>query len=613
MKKRYFFRISGFILILGFLFLSSAGIAQNGNVYAISLDGAESFYVNDDASNHLDLTASYTFECWFNVDTYEALDRIFDRRTVCAMSIISANGSGDFALRFTERTSSHGILNTLETSATYDMNIDTWYHVAVTYDATSNDAKLYINGDLAASATSSNWSLTASTNPINIGGMYYSGYYYNQIAADIDEFRISNIARSISDMQTSTHREEYSSDANTVLLMHFNDQGDPPTYVSGTGLTGTRGDDDVDSFDYTAELISSPNYLLRPNYRSKATGNWNTPATWSFYNGSSWSNASLFPGDYNPEVNILGGFTVTKAGDLTITSNTTLTIEDDGNLTVSGTLTNDGTLTIQSNENGDGSLIFESGTPSATVQRYIIGHGGVAAQGWHQLGSPVATFNIDGSDFDPGDVAPATNDDLYRWEETTGYWMNYKNGDPTKIIPGAGYFTAWENDVTKEFSGILNVDDVDTTGLTNTPASGNSGWHLLGNPFASALKWNDGNWNLSADVNGTAKIWNSTGPSYTDINANGIIPSGNGFMVYVSADASLLTIPKASRVHNAAAWYKSTVNKLQLIARNLENNSFQEHNISLNQEATDGFDMPFDSYFLAGYAQNFIRWLTNKN
>lgn len=232
------------ILFLLF-FLSSAVFSQN--TYVISLDGAESFGVNDDASNNLDLTGSYTFECWISVDSYQEYDRIFDRRTVCELSLYAPVSSG-FRLRFTERGSSDNILRSLVT--TNDFSLDTWYHIAVTFDGST--ARLYVNNSLEASEVNTNWSLAASTNALNIGGLYYSSYS-NQIDALIDEFRVSNTARAIGDMQTTTSASPYTSDANTVLLMHLDDQGDPPTYISGTGLTGSTFDDDITSIDYVTD------------------------------------------------------------------------------------------------------------------------------------------------------------------------------------------------------------------------------------------------------------------------------------------------------------------------------------------------------------------------
>ena len=254
-------------IVFVFLFMVVTTFGQN--TYVISLDGAESFFVNDDANNHLDLTGSYTFECWINVDSYQQYDRIFDRRTVCEMSIYAPGGSGDFRLRYTERGSSHNILRNLTT--TNDLSLDTWYHIAVTFDNNTNICRLYVNNSLEASETNANWSLTASTNALNIGGLYNNGYH-NQIDALIDEFRVSNIARAIGDMQTSTSDAAYSSDNNTVLLMHLDDQGDPPTYVSGIGLSGTTGDDNITSSDYiTPSDLPLPVELT--SFTAKVIGN----------------------------------------------------------------------------------------------------------------------------------------------------------------------------------------------------------------------------------------------------------------------------------------------------------------------------------------------------
>jgi hypothetical protein len=66
-----------------------------------------------------------------------------------------------------------------------------WHHVAVTRDS-SNDMRLFVDGNMAGSAT--NITGTLSNNSIlGIGGVYNgSGYYGN---GKIDELRVSNIAR----------------------------------------------------------------------------------------------------------------------------------------------------------------------------------------------------------------------------------------------------------------------------------------------------------------------------------------------------------------------------------------------------------------------------------
>lgn len=330
--------------------------------------------------------------------------------------------------------------------------------------------------------------------------------------------------------------------------------------------------------------------------------------------------------DLSPGQTIAGTLTIASGGNLILASSQTLTIDGslalnesvilDGNLsigsggaatlavnkglTVSGTLSNSGTLTIKSDASGTGSLIHSSSGVSATVERYVAGHANVAADGWHLMGSPVATFNISGSPF-----APGTSDDFYGWSESTNTWLNYKAGNPTQIVPGTGYLVAYENTGTKTFSGNLNVSDVSVSGLSYNPSQGN-GWHLLGNPFASALEWNKtgGSWSLS-NVAGTAKVWNSGTKAYDDVVANGIIPSAQGFFVQVNNATNGLTIPAAARAHSSTAWYKNTTPRILLSASPADGSSRQESQIRMEAEATAGFDFYHDSRFLPGYAPQF--------
>ena len=365
------------------------------NKYAISLDGGESFYVND-GSDALDVSSSWTFEAWINVASYTSsnYDCIMDRRTVFSFYLID-DDNDDYAVAFAARNSSGSIIAYIDCdgsgSTSANMQYDTWYHVAATYDGTT--AYLYVDGTSYDSSTDSDWNLTASSNAINIGGRYWGGYSRQMEDADIDEVRVSDIARNISDLQTSTHWEEYSSDSNTVLLMHLNDKGNPPTYISGTGLDGSTGDDDITDADYTDSTIDSPDYLLRPKYRTQETNNWNTLATWEAENGvDTYVDATIIPGLYTEKITIINGDTVNVdagvvANNLEIESGAQLYISPSNSLSVEGTLTNNaGTsgLIIEADATGNGSLIESNGV-SATVEQHI------SADAWHLVSSPVST------------------------------------------------------------------------------------------------------------------------------------------------------------------------------------------------------------------------------
>jgi hypothetical protein len=252
------------------------------------------------------------------------------------------------------------------------------------------------------------------------------------------------------------------------------------------------------------------------------------------------------------------------------------------------------------------SLIHNTANVPATIQRHIAGGWGAWDEGWHLISSPVAAQAI--GDFTT--TGTGNDYDFYGWNETANTWMNYKdenfvawNGS-ADFNPGQGYLISYEQTQPgKAFTGNINVADKLIYGLTYNQNNGN-GWQLLGNPFSSALIWNDGNWALS-NVAGTAKIWSSTQKSYSDIGPGGIIPSAQGFMIQVSASDNSVTIPSAARTHSNLAWYKSDDEEILLVAREAGGTSAQESTIRIDNNATAGFDFYYDSRFLPGYAPLF--------
>jgi hypothetical protein len=268
-------------------------------------------------------------------------------------------------------------------------------------------------------------------------------------------------------------------------------------------------------------------------------------------------------------------------------------------------LTVDGTLTIQSNATNTGSLIINgtvSGSGTMTMQRHIpawTNNDPGQSDGWHLLGTPVATFNIDGSPFDPGSL-----DDFYGWSETTWEWLNHKVGNPTQMEPGIGYLVAYQTTDTKDFTGTFNNADVTHTNLSVTPTKGN-GWHLLGNPFQSALHWTNagGTWNPTNIETGAKILQNRTYVDITADGANQYIPANQGFFVKATNTTNSITIPAAERVHNSTAFYKSVpANVLELAASDGINNTVRTW-IQIMDDATAGFDEQYDMHFLGGMYQ----------
>jgi hypothetical protein len=311
----------------------------------------------------------------------------------------------------------------------------------------------------------------------------------------------------------------------------------------------------------------------------------------------------------DPVVDLTPG-TPAVCNNLTIDPGAVLTVGDGKALTVYGTLTNNagaGGLIIQSTSVGTGSLIQGTTAVEGTMQRYIPQRTD-ALHGWHFLSSPVEPQAIQ-TEFVPNPPSSGTQA-FFSWDEPTALWLNTKDGSgnwaagfESDFIEGKGYLVNYPSVVTKNFASMLHVLDVAKPGLTKS-ATTYSGWNLLGNPFSSGITWHT-SWSLT-NIAAVAKIWNSGGASYSDINPGDIIPATQGFMVHVTTNPGSVTIPAAARTHSSQAWYKSSGDPLIMLkANDLAGQTFQESVIRFNPESTVGYDSDFDAYFLEGYAPQF--------
>jgi len=333
---------------------------------------------------------------------------------------------------------------------------------------------------------------------------------------------------------------------------------------------------------------------------------------------SSTDNVSIANTSTEPTIS---GATTAECNNLVVASGSILTIDYNGKLTVGNDLTNSSTFTINSTSLGTGSLIVEgTATGSVTFQRSITTWTN-STDGWHLLSSPV-TMQAIRSNFVPD--PPTANEDFYSWkeDETTNNWINTKSGTATwnsgfenDFTVGKGYLVAYGSSsvVSHEFSGVPNVANVSKSSLTYTTESPNTGWHLLGNPYSSALYWNKTSWGLT-NVFATAKIWKESSAAYIDVAASsGIIPAMQGFMVRVTSSSGSLIIKAGDRTHNSQNWYKGTeANIIKLTGYDTENGTAQESIIKFDPLSTENIDIEFDSYFMSGYAPLFYTMAKGK-
>ncbi|MBU2649603.1 MAG: choice-of-anchor J domain-containing protein, partial [Bacteroidetes bacterium] len=262
--------------------------------------------------------------------------------------------------------------------------------------------------------------------------------------------------------------------------------------------------------------------------------------------------------------------------------------------------------TITSGSNTVQNIIIQSGASligaeylsvsgTSFMQRNITAYTG-NSDGWHIISPPTDNMLIDGSDFEPGETSPNL-DDLYIWQESSDYWMNFKAGAFTEMDKGTGYLYAVETTATKDFTGTFNDENVVISNLSYTPSAYYTGWHMIGNPFQSPVTWNNGSWSLN-NVEAVAKILKPDGTGYTDVSSSGTIAANQGFFIRVTGAANGLTIPLSARTHTSATFYKNDPANTITMKAYMDENRYFESNFILKQGATTGFDEAYDGHHL---------------
>ena len=164
---------------------------------ALSFNGTSS-YVDLGNPTALQLTGSMTLEAWVNAAANPADD---------GQIVAKSNGSG-WQFKTSPDTGPHtfGVAvsgssgsNTQRYSTTV-RSLNTWYHVAGVYNATTGTLDIYVNGALNNGALVGTIPASQFNQTVNVNiGRRSGGYFFNGI---IDEVRIYNRALSQTEIQT---------------------------------------------------------------------------------------------------------------------------------------------------------------------------------------------------------------------------------------------------------------------------------------------------------------------------------------------------------------------------------------------------------------------------
>jgi len=605
MKKTYFFRMITLILALGFLVIGVNGFGQN--VSFLNFDEDDSFYRLDNSAFDIN-GEDYTIEAWIYpttvpvVGTYPVIASREHSWEFYLRELDGNVGIGFIALVYTGTWD----IEASVTSGTASLTLNTWHHVAVSSTG-SRTTKLFIDGILVGSSTDTDFSLDYGDKSVNIGARYQkSNTTYSRYLDDcsIDEFRFSKEAMYTIAFTPKITDAPLTAGANTILLYHFNtNSGTSVTDDSGNGLNASfRTGTDHDPRWVTWRNNGNQSLPLADIFVwNGGDTDWGTTTNWDPGVAPTTNDDVIIPDVTNSPT--IGA--AATCNNLLVESGAVLTINADKALTVSGTLTNNagnGGIVLKSTATEQGSLIHSTIGVDATVERQITQYSAVD-DGWHLLSSPVNNFAIESSDFEP----TADDDDLYSWDESTNYWINY-HLDPgpgfafSNFTNGQGYLCAYKTTATKDFTGKLNIADVTHTNMS----AGDVRWHLLGNPFSSAIEWGFGTWDVT-DV-GIPQIYQESDGNYYAVNtlsgdAANIIPSTQGFVVRVVDNTNSITIPADARVHDGQDWYKQSKeldNTLKLKLSGGDNTFCDYTLLSFDDNATEEYDIEFDSYKFFG-------------
>ena len=323
--------------------------------------------------------------------------------------------------------------------------------------------------------------------------------------------------------------------------------------------------------------------------RWNGTGPWNTISNWSNGIPGDSTNAIIETGEVTANSNAV-------CKSITINPGSTVDISANFSLTANRNYVNNGILNLLSDASGTGSMIVlgsVSGSGVNNFNRYLDFTAGfpylvsspVTGETASVLAGYVAEKYIENS---ASFTALASTDNL---ETATGYRLS-------GTIPA-----------TFSFQGLFNTGDVTKNNLSYTASAGAGlrGLNLLGNPYPSAIQWEQGNWgrtNLDYAVyvwSGYKYVtWNGSIGALTD----GIIPAMQGFFVKSSGNGASLTIPAGSRLHSTQPFYKSADVVSGMISMKLENsadtNHFDETFVHILNGSTAGFDSNLDAWKLFG-------------
>ncbi len=455
---------------------------------------------------------------------------------------------------------------------------------------------------------------------------------------------LENYSSTINNYGTLTVGEDFISSGSSAALNNYGTLNITDDLSLGSGTYTNSGTINVtDKFTISSGTMTSSGTI---NAQGDMTVSWGATlnnsgtinASSNFTNYKNFSNTGT--------VSISGNFTngwsatLTNNGDMTVngdfTNNNDITVGSGGNMTVYGeflnnwsaTYTNNGVSTFydyvtnySSFTNSDSLVLyttFENKYSSSSLSNtgdiilnsdttyfaHIIGDGNVSGTGdavvklylqgnkWHYISSPIDSAS---SNLFWGCA-------LYYYDAENDSWVAV--GPNEYLEPLKGYDVYCPSDRTIVFRGTLNEDSYTNSNITNS----GSGYHLVGNPYMSAIDWDKSSGWTKTRLANSIYVWDpetQNVASYVNgVGTNGgtryIAPMQGFFIKNDGTGTGKLGTSRSIWARITSFKFRNndksaSENVLRFKVKSLTNGYSDETVVRFNNHATDKYDNNYDA------------------
>ena len=214
------------------------------NSHSLDLEASSSQYasITDASQTGLDITGDLTIEAWVKLETLTGTDT---NQLITGKWGASGDAVG-YALVYQDISGTHYLSfwsansgSSTTKNVAWTPVVGVWYHVAVTYDASAGSCKLYVNGlQQGSEQTGLPTSIGNNSQPYTIGVNYNGGTSVHYLDGLIDEVRVWDDIRTVTEIADNKDKEISGASANLQGYWRLNNDYTDET-SNGNDLTAS--------------------------------------------------------------------------------------------------------------------------------------------------------------------------------------------------------------------------------------------------------------------------------------------------------------------------------------------------------------------------------------